>query len=117
MAPEDLTQVRIGENQSTFREANEKIERAAERFGLDDRIPFICECADRSCTAIVRLDPGTYEVIRRDPRRFFNVRGHEALSVENGAGVVVDERDDYTVVEKIGIAGEVAAENVEGQRR
>jgi len=109
----DLTAVRIAENQSTFREANEKIEATADRMGLDGEVPFICECADRSCTEIVRLSLAAYAEVRAHSRRFFNAPGHEAMSVENGAGTVVAEREGYVVVEKIDVAGEVAASSYE----
>jgi hypothetical protein len=110
MATKDLTQVRIAENQSRFREANETIQASANNIGLADPIPFICECADRACTEIVRLTFDGYEDVRQYPRRFFNATGHEAISVEAGAGVVVDRYDEYVVVEKIDLAGEIAAE-------
>jgi len=107
---EDLTQSRVAHNQATFRDANEHIEAAAEEMGLDGRLPFICECADRVCTDIVRLSHAKYEEIRHDPRRFFTAPGHESLSVSTGAGVVIEQHDGYRVVEKVGVAGEIAAE-------
>jgi hypothetical protein len=110
METEDLTQVRIAENQSAFRVANERIEAAASNLGLAEPVPFICECADRECTEIVRLTFDGYEDVRQYPRRFFNAPGHEALSVGAGAGVVVDRHDGYVVVEKIDLAGEIAVE-------
>jgi hypothetical protein len=109
VSADDLTQIRIAENQSRFRTANESIEAAAEDFGFKGAVPFICECPDRECTEIVSLDAPVYEEIRRHPRRFFNAPGHEALSLENGAGVLVEERDGYVLVDKVGAAGEVAA--------
>jgi hypothetical protein len=109
MDADDLTQVRIAENQSAFRKANEHIDERADALGIEGKIPLICECADPACTEIVRFDRAAYEEIRSDPRRFFNAPGHELVSVEAGAAVVLDERDGYVVVEKVGIAGEVAA--------
>ena len=54
----------------------------------------------------MRLAAEEYEAIRRDPRRFVNAPEHES----NGLGWcrVVHEFDRYTVVEKIGEAGELA---------
>jgi hypothetical protein len=106
----DLTQERIALNQSLVREANERIERAAEKMDLFGAIPFICECAAEDCMEIVRLTFDGYDEIRRDPRLFFCVPGHEALAVETGAGSVVGEGDGYVLVEKIGVAGQVAAD-------
>jgi hypothetical protein len=105
----ELTHERIAENQSTFREANEQIEAAADNMALRGPVPFICECPDRSCMEIVRLTLHAYEEIRQHPRRFFTAPGHEALSVDVGAGVVVERHDGQPViVEKIDLAGEIA---------
>ncbi|MDX6476852.1 MAG: hypothetical protein QOH95_2363 [Gaiellaceae bacterium] len=82
-------------------------------MGLVGRVPFICECADRACTEIVRLSLEEYEELRRHPRRFFNAPGHEALSVEAGAGVVVGTEDGYVVVDKVDLAGDIAAARYE----
>jgi hypothetical protein len=105
-----LSQERIGLNQSAFRTANERIEATAEAMGLLELVPFICECADPSCTEIVRLTLDEYEEVRQFPRCFFNARGHEALALDAGAGIVAASHDDYVVVEKIDAAGEVAEE-------
>jgi hypothetical protein len=106
----DLSQERLAENQATFREANERIEAAADDMGLLEPVPFICECAARECTEIVRLTLTEYEDVRSNPRRFFNALGHERLSVEAGAGVVVETTPRYVLVDKVGVAGEVAQE-------
>jgi hypothetical protein len=105
-----VTQERIARNQSTFREANERIEATADQMALLGRVPFICECADPSCTEIVRLSLLEYEDVRQFPTRFFNARGHEAISVQAGAGVVVGRLADSVLVDKVGVAGAVAAE-------
>lgn len=108
MEQQDLTQVRVAQNQSRFREANENIETAADKMGLHGPVPFICECADERCMEIVRLTLHDYEEVRQHPRRFFNAPGHEALSVESGAAVVVDHQPAYVLVEKIELAGQIA---------
>lgn len=98
-----LTQERIARNDATFREANERIAAAATEMSLDGEAPFLCECADPQCTDLVRLDLDRYAEIRRHPRRFFVVPGHEDDAVEVlEAGALID------VVEKTGYAGEVA---------
>jgi hypothetical protein len=111
---EDLTQVRIAENQATFREANEKIETRTDHLEPDDEIPFLCECADRSCTILVRLSLAEYAEARRHPRRFINAPGHEAISLQTGAGVVADRRPGYVLVDKVGVAGDVAEAAYDG---
>ena len=110
MNPTDLTTERIAENQCSFREANEKIEAAADNMELLDRIPFICECADANCMEIIRLSQDEYEVVRQHPTRFFTAPGHEALSLAANAAVVAAELENYTLVDKVGLAGEIAVE-------
>src|SRR4051794_22064701 len=87
----ELTLVRIAENQSAFRAANEGIERGAERAAIFDPIPFICECPRRRCTEIARLTLDQYEDVRVNPVRFFTIPGHQDLAVAAGAARVVEE--------------------------
>ena len=110
---QDLTHERIAENQSTFRELNERIESAAEKMELGGLVPFICECADRTCTEIVRLALSDYEALRAHPRRFFTAPHHEAPSIESGAAVVIRNGSGYVIVDKIDVAGAVAEERYE----
>jgi hypothetical protein len=103
---------RIAENQSRFREANERIEQTAESMQLVGPIPFVCECPTPGCTELVRISLVDYESIRANERRFFVVPGHEEVAVANDAGVVTGEAEDarYVLVDKVGLAGEIAAE-------
>ena len=104
--------VRIAENESLFRSANEKIELAAESVVYQgEKVPFLCECPDVSCTEIVQLTLADYENIRTGPTRFFVVPGHQALAVQANAAITIEERDDVVISEKIGIAGRVAAKH------
>jgi hypothetical protein len=106
----DLTAQRVAENQSTFRAANEDIEAAARSMAPDlPRIPFICECPDTTCTRIMRLHREEYDAVRSDPTHFLVVPGHEVCQV-NGEEVahVVAREAGYTIMEKIGTAGEIA---------
>jgi hypothetical protein len=104
--PDRLTEERIARNDATFREANERIEAVAEENALSEPVPFICECAELRCTELVRLPLDEYRYVRSNPRWFINVPGHEVEM--RGAGIVVEERDEYLVVEKTGHAGEIA---------
>lgn len=102
---------RIAENQSVFRSANERIEGTA--LGLEivlHALPLICECSDRTCTELLRLTMPEYEHIRQNPRRFFVAPGHQQVAVGLGAAVVVETRDDVVIVDKIGVAGDIAEE-------
>jgi hypothetical protein len=101
-----LVEERIARNDAAFRRANERISAAAETYGVDIPVPFVCECADPECSEVVRLKLEEYEEIRTDSRRFFHVPGHR--DAEGTAGVVVAERDGYVIVEKTGHAAKIA---------
>lgn len=58
----------------------------------------------------MRLTLDEYEDVRANPVRFFTTPGHEDSSEAAGAAHVVEERDGYVVVDKIGVAGDVARE-------
>lgn len=74
-------------------------------------VPFVCECPVPQCTELVQMLLEDYE-IRKHDRRFFVVPGHEEPAVSSGSGVVAgaDDAGRYLIVDKIGIAGEIAAE-------
>ena len=102
--------MRIAENQSRFREANEQIEAAADRLQLPDPIPFLCECPRERCTEIVRLTIEEYEEIRSSATCFLCAPGHEDISVGEGAAVVVGGVEErFVAVQKVGVAGDIAA--------
>lgn len=77
-------------------------------MGLVGPVPFICECADSACMDIVRLDTLRYESVRHHPRRFFTVPGHQAAALGDDMAVVIDEFAEYTLIDMVGRAGEVA---------
>jgi hypothetical protein len=103
-----LTAERIARDDSAFREANEQIGvKAREPHTAEDQpVPFICECADSSCTSILQLTLVEYEDVRVDSRRFLNALGHER--VEGLIEVIF--HNHYLVVRKSGRAGEIAEE-------
>ena len=76
-------------------------------------LPFICECPTESCTELVRMTIDEYESIRQEPIWFFTAPEHEAGAVAAGAAVILERRERYELVEKIGVAAEVAAEEHE----
>ena len=93
-------------NEVAFRAANEvlrdKLPSPDER-GLD-LYPFLCECGDRNCTRVIEVPLEVYAETREHPARFLVLSGH----AEDEAEHVLDERDDYEIVEKHGLAGEIA---------
>ena len=100
----DHVAARIALNQARFREANEEIEPRAVIAGVEV-VPFICECADPSCTTIIRVTTREYEAVRADPVLFLNALGHETRSAEYSE--VVSENDRFVVTMKIGDAAQI----------
>jgi hypothetical protein len=93
-------------NEARFREANDAIEAHAHSLGIDDSIPFVCECADRRCTEIIRLSRSEYLAVRTDPHHFAVAPGHERVS--GASAITIGQRPQYSVVRKVGVAGDVA---------
>jgi hypothetical protein len=95
---------RAAQNESTFREVNEGLEKRADELDLGEggRIPFLCECEDERCTHVLILTRDEYEQVRAHPRAFVLASGHQ----EDDDRVLRTERE-YTVVEKTGQEGEL----------
>jgi hypothetical protein len=98
----DERSARLAKNETIFRAGNESIEKAA--GGRVEKVPYLCECGEKSCLARVELTSAEYEVVRTHPARFFVVPGHEDLTAGE---VVVEHRDRFTVVEKQGEEREI----------
>jgi hypothetical protein len=92
-------EARIQRNNDTFREANERIHHAAERFEHElEQIPFLCECPVEDCVEVIRLTEREYSDVRADPHHYITAPGHE--SAEAPVGEVVSRNDGYVVVRK-----------------
>jgi hypothetical protein len=104
MSQIQLTAERVAQNQARFREANERIEQAALEYDVDGGLPFICECSDPNCVEILRLKLADYESIRATSTHFIHAPRHH----REGWGNVIERRDGYEVVEKVGDAADVA---------
>jgi hypothetical protein len=105
---DDLVAERIGRNNAAFRAANERLGDVAttQERTSDEPLPFLCECADVSCTQVIRVPLAEYRRIRSHPRRFLTAPAHETGAI--GVVRVVEECDGYVVTEKTGRAGEIA---------
>jgi hypothetical protein len=107
----DEAEERKARNDATFRRANEQIRAAVEEHDPPfEYLPFICECAEESCTEIVRVRLEEYRAVREHPRRFIVRDGHEE---QDGAVAIVEQATGYVVVEKTGRAGEIAEQLAE----
>jgi hypothetical protein len=88
---------RLAKNQELSRRANERLNERVAAMLLGDRpIPFLCECADGTCTEPVSLTEDEYVAVRAEDSRFAIVPGHAMLDDED----VVEEHELYDVVEK-----------------
>jgi hypothetical protein len=98
-------EVRAARNQSMFRAVNEKLRELNETFAvLTDTLAVACECYDTSCLETIDIRSEDYLKVRAEPRRFVVRPGHLLPELEH----VVQESDQYVVVEKTDAAGDVA---------
>ena len=83
------------QNTSIFRAANETLKERLAALEVYGRIPFVCECSDSDCLAIVEVTREAYDTIRADDRHFFMLAGHDNLATEDivgrGNGYIVTE--------------------------
>jgi hypothetical protein len=101
-----LWEQRAARNESLFREVNKNIAVLEERHGSTSTEPvYICECANAGCAEQLAVEPEVYRRVRENPRWFFLLPGHEDPKLEE----IVERHPGYLVVEKTGIAGDVAA--------
>jgi hypothetical protein len=83
---------RLAANEARFRDINEGAQPQRESGGGR----FVCECADRSCTAWITMSTAEYRKLRSNPLHFAVKPSHEIPDIES----IVAEGDDYFVVEK-----------------
>jgi hypothetical protein len=86
---------RLAQNEVMFRRVNERIVAAA-TDATPHELELVCECSDRECVKVLRIEVAEYEWLRSSPRRFAVLPGHEAPAVED----VVERHDGFVVVEK-----------------
>jgi hypothetical protein len=98
------TREQIAKTESLFRNVNEEIKDAAERFDSDTG-EFICECGDPRCTEHIRLPLDTYHKVRHHPARFVVRPGHVKGAIER----IVRRERTHSVIEKVdSIAARIA---------
>jgi hypothetical protein len=107
MSEQDLRQLRAAQNQSLFREVNNRVVELNEsREPPTESSMFVCECARIDCVEEIEMTLGEYERVRSNPRRFVVSPSddHVLPDVER----VVESTATYFVVEKVEIAARVA---------
>jgi len=102
---------RTARNESLFREINERVKELNEAFdALSRQAEWICECGNTECLAPVPMTPAEYEAVRARGNDCFFVKPdetHVAPEVEN----IVERHERYWVVQKFGLAAEIAEED------
>jgi hypothetical protein len=94
---------RAARNEVLFRSINERIAELAKSYTFTR---FVCECDRKDCVEQVEMTRAQYERIRANPSHFFVRAEHVAPEIET----VVGRFDGCLIVEKTGVAGEVAEE-------
>jgi hypothetical protein len=88
---------RYAENQYRFNDANNRLRDLVEqRVGPNQRIPFLCECADDGCLDTVGLELSEYTELHENPDVFVIVPGHPRVDGE----VVLRREERFEQVEK-----------------
>lgn len=88
---------RIADNESRFRDINERLEADLKRLPDDGELTeYVCECGRADCAQLLPLTRDEYERVRQDPLTFALVPGHQFEDVED----VLASTDRYAVVRK-----------------
>ena len=102
---------RLARNQSVFRTVNEQIDGINSDFErlFDVRGAFVCECAATECLEPIEIAGDEYERVREHGARFVVAPGAKHFAGEPFERLI-EKRETYWVVEKVGTAGAVSQE-------
>ena len=94
----------MAENETLFREVNERVDDTATHLGADEERThqYLCECANADCTFRVTLTHAQYTAVRADPKQFVVLPLHFTPEVET----LITKNERYWLVRKTGEAGE-----------
>jgi hypothetical protein len=89
---------RVEKNEQEFRGYNERRDRFEREASTedDDPAPFVCECADRECRAVISLTLPEFEGAHSEHDRYTVMPGHVLPEFET----VIEEHTEYWVVKK-----------------
>ena len=95
---EDVRRRRLADNESAFREINERIGERVERWHELDQTfhQIVCECSDAEFVERIAVTPSEHRMVRRREDSFLIARGHDDPHVER----VVYRHDRYWIAEK-----------------
>jgi hypothetical protein len=99
----DRSEARAAENEVIFRNANQEIERRRAELDVPGLTPFLCECEEESCKALIFLSQEEYADARTKPNWFILAPGHKFRS-----GTICSSTDRFILVEKDGLAKAIA---------
>ena len=100
----DEREKRMTQNETLFREVNERVQEKVDGFGGGGAFQYFCECANADCTFRLVLTKAQYEGVRADPTQFVVLPLHFTPEVET----LVSENEGYWIVRKTGEAGDYA---------
>src|SRR5690242_7281632 len=102
---------RTAQNQSLFRAVNERVKELNAAFdALSRNAEWICACGNTACVEPVQLTREEYEAVRARGGDCFLIKP-EVAHVVPDVEVVMERHHRYWVVQKIGLAADVAEEN------
>lgn len=90
------TRDRLARTESLFRDVNERIAEASERFDAHEA-EFMCECSDATCAERLEVPLDEYEAVREDATTFLLNPDHVDGRVEQ----IVRRRRGYAIVQKV----------------
>ena len=113
MMHEELRAERLASNQALFRLVNEEMLALNEAFAANDAgdAGFVCECAHLDCVEHIEITLADYADVRSNQRWFLTAPSEEHVFPE--VEQIIARTDHYFVVEKLGVAGEVAEQAAE----
>ena len=90
---------RLGQNDSLFREVNDRLRELAGDPGVRPlSAQYLCECVDDACLELIELTPEEYETIRSYRGAFVVFPGHERREVNR----VLERNDRFVLIERPG---------------
>src|SRR5690348_6540211 len=99
---------RTAQNESLFREVNERVKELNESFdALARHSEWICECGNTECLEPILMTHEEYEAVRARGSEYFFVKPDEAHVVPRVESIV-ERHERYWVVQKFGVAADVA---------
>jgi hypothetical protein len=95
---DDTRRQRLADNESAFREINERIDERVERWQQLEQAyeRVVCECSDSQCAERIPVTPAEHRMARRHTGWFLIARKHDNADLER----VVYRTERFWIVEK-----------------